>query len=56
MAGAVVPTPWQGRMSNYEVHDGMRIPLEGEVAWVLPEGPAPYWRGRIISLNYEFAE
>jgi hypothetical protein len=32
----------------------MRIPLEGEVAWMLPEGQEPYWRGRITNLTYEF--
>ena len=56
VAGAVIPTPWEGRWSNYELHDGMRIPIEGEVAWMLPEGPKPYWRGRITRLSYEFAQ
>lgn len=53
--GALVATPWQGRFWAYEGRDGMRIPLEGEVAWELPEGPWPYWRGRITSIAYEFA-
>ena len=56
VAGAVIPTPWEGRWSNYERRDGMCVPTEGEVAWVLPEGPKPYWRGRITSLRYEFAQ
>lgn len=55
IAGAVIPTPWEGRWSNYALRDGMRVPLEGEVAWMLPEGPTPYWRGRITRLVYEFA-
>lgn len=50
----VIPTPWEGRWRRYEVRHGMRIPLEGEVAWMLPQGPRPYWRGRIRSLRYEF--
>ncbi len=45
--GAVVPTPWEGRMWHYEVRDGLHIPLEAEVAWLLPEGRKPYWRGRM---------
>lgn len=53
--GAVVPTSWEGRMWRYEVRDGMRIPLEAEVAWQLPEGPLPYWHGRITEIAYEFA-
>ena len=55
VAGAVIPTPWEGQWSSYERRDGMCIPTEGEVAWLLPEGPKPYWRGRITSLRYEFA-
>jgi hypothetical protein len=49
----VVPTPWQGRFWNYAERDGMQIPLDGEVAWLLPEGPRPYWRGRIEEIIYE---
>jgi hypothetical protein len=56
VAGAVIPTPWEGQWSNYEWRDGMYIPIQGEVAWLLPEGPKPYWRGRITSLRYEFAQ
>lgn len=52
----VVPTSWQGRCWNYEIRDGMRVPLESEVAWLLPEGAKPYWRGRITKLSYEFAQ
>ncbi len=48
--------PWQGRFWAWEVRDGIRIPLEGEVAWQLPEGFLPYWRGRITEIGYEFAQ
>ena len=51
---AVVMTPWEGRMSNYQMRDGMLIPLTCEAAWLRPEGRAPYWRGTISSLTYEF--
>ena len=50
-----VATPWQGRFWDYELRDGMLIPLEGEVAWVLPEGLWPYWRGHIEQIEYEYA-
>ncbi len=53
--GALVATPWQGRFWNYEVRNGMRIPLEGEVAWEPPEGLWPYWRGRVTEIVYQFA-
>lgn len=52
----MVPTPWEGRWSNYEVRDGMRVPMVGEVAWLTPEGRKPYWRGTVTSVSYEFAE
>ena len=54
--GAVVPTPWEGRVWRYEVRDGMHVPIEAEVAWLSAEGPKPYWRGRITMLSYEFAK
>lgn len=55
VGGKVVPTPWEGRFWGYEVRDGLRVPLEGEVSWLLPEGPKPYWRGRITRISYELA-
>src|SRR6202047_2028769 len=55
VAGAVIPTPWEGQWRNYEPRCGICVPTEGEVAWLLPEGPKPYYRGRITSLHYEFA-
>ncbi|MFW6181112.1 MAG: DUF6920 family protein [Spirochaetota bacterium] len=53
--GAQVPTPWQGRFWDYRRRDGMLVPLEGEVAWLLPGGELPYWRGSIRRITYEYA-
>lgn len=50
--GHYEPKPWLVRCSEYEVHDGMRIPVQCEVAWVEANGPAPYWRGRITQVHY----
>lgn len=52
--GITCPTPWQCRVWDYQTHHGMQIPTEGEVAWLLPGGKLPYWRGQITSINYEF--
>ena len=52
----IIPTPWQGRFWNYQQRDGMRVPLDGEVSWLLPEGAKPYWRGRITEIAYEFVQ
>lgn len=53
VAGRGVPTPWQGRFSDYQVRDGMRVPIRGEVEWLLPDGPAPYWRGTVVTFAFE---
>jgi hypothetical protein len=55
VGGLQVPTPWQGRFWDYQWRDGMLVPLEGEVGWMLAEGEKPYWRGRIEHLEYEYA-
>ena len=54
MGAAVTHMPWSGRGWSYEVRDGMRIPLDAEVAWMQPDGPYPYWRGRITRIEYEY--
>jgi hypothetical protein len=51
----LVPTPWLGHYWNYVLRDGMRVPLDAEVAWGLPGGVKPYWRGHITRITYEFA-
>ena len=56
LAGTVVPTPWQGRFWNYQNRSGIRVPLNGEAAWLLPEGAKPYWRGEITGIVHEFAQ
>ena len=53
--GKTVNAPWQGRYWRYAMQDGMRVPQEGEVAWLLPEGGKPYWRGTTLLATYEFA-
>jgi hypothetical protein len=51
--GAEILTPWQGRFSNYAERSGIRIPLEGEVAWIVSSRRLPYWRGRLTEIAYE---
>jgi hypothetical protein len=55
VGGRSVPTPWEGRWSEYRELQGLRVPMSGEVAWLLPEGRKAYWRGTITSLQFEFA-
>jgi len=56
VAGVSVPTPWQGRWSDWRWMNGVRVPTRGEVAWLLPAGPLPYWRGQVTAIDYERAE
>ncbi len=53
--GMIVATPWLGRHWNYEWRDGVLVPLEGEVAWLLPDGPRPYWRGTVERIEFASA-
>lgn len=51
----VVMKPWDVRMSNYQERDGMRVPLDGDAAWLETGQRKPYFRGTIVLLTYEFA-
>jgi hypothetical protein len=42
-----VPTPWQGRFSDYRRHDDTWLPFAAEVAWVIDGDEAVCWQGRI---------
>lgn len=53
--GEMVPTPWAGTCAGYHRVDGMMVPTEGEVGWVLPEGTFTYWRGRTEHAEFAFA-
>lgn len=52
--GETLETPWQGTFWNYTTRSGMLIPTDGEVSWLLPDGPKPYWRGHLENARYEF--
>jgi hypothetical protein len=50
---------WKPFISKQRVNaerGGMRVPLDGEVAWMLAEGAKTYWRGTTTALNHEFAK
>ena len=51
----LVMAPWEGSWSDYRAVDGVRVPFTGEVAWMRPEGPRPYFIGTITALAFEFA-
>ena len=51
--GVMVPMPWEVRLSNYQMHSGMLVPQEGEVAWITTTGRMPYWRGKMEKFDYD---
>lgn len=54
--GRYVLKPWAGYHRAYESRSGMRIPLEGEVEWQLPNEHLPYCKLKIVGIEYEFAQ
>lgn len=46
--------PWQGRFWNYAECGGIMVPLEAEVEWLTPEGPKPYYRGKLTAISFEY--
>lgn len=55
VGNGISEAPWEGRFWNYQTRGGMRVPMDGEIAWVLPGGAWPYWRGTNTAIAYEFA-
>jgi hypothetical protein len=51
--GVDVPTPWRCEYRQYAPVHGVMVPLEGEVAWEIPEGRLPYWHGRVLDIEYD---
>ena len=45
--------PWGGRYRHYEDRGGVRIPLEAEVYWVSRGREQPYYRGRIVRIDFD---
>ena len=50
---ASIPTPWFGRGTDYQRLGGRRLPMKGEVGWVLDGAEFVYWRGQIESWSLE---
>ena len=51
----MVMRPWECGLSNYQVRNGMCVPISGEAAWVRPDGRKTYFIGSVKSMAYEFA-
>ncbi len=51
--GAMVATPWEVRLSDYQPVSGMVVPHAAEAAWLTRTGRLPYWRAKVEKLDYE---
>ena len=51
----MIMLPWEGRVSNYQLRDGMMVPDRSEAAYLRLEGRKPYFIGDLVSMIYEFA-
>ncbi len=52
--GQYIPTPWLGRFWNYQERHGMLLPIDGEVAWQVSGVSFPYWRGKLVDIEFDF--
>ena len=53
--GEFVLREWRVKCHKYQRFNGVLIPVACEVSWQMPDGPLPYWRGRIAEMTYELA-
>ena len=51
----MVMLPWDCRVSNYQLRNGMMVPTHGEAAWLKPQGRQAYFIGELTSMAYEFS-
>jgi len=51
---ALVMRPWECGLSDYQVRNGMTVPMTGEAAWVMPDGRKTYFIGAVKSMVHEF--
>lgn len=51
--GEYTRAPWEGHFRDYEVREGMRIPLYGEVGWYDDGTLQLVWKGNITNVQYE---
>jgi hypothetical protein len=44
-----VEHPWQGRFSDYRIHEGRQIPFAAEASWTIGGEETAYWRGAMLT-------
>jgi hypothetical protein len=54
--GRMRKAPWEGRFGDVTEIDGVRVPRDSEVSWLVGSTWRSVWRARLVSARYEFAE
>lgn len=50
--GKYIPTPWICRLSDYKYKEGYKIPMKGEVAWIIDGVESTYYKLEIQDAKY----
>ncbi len=45
--GKIELKPWLGEFSDYQEHEGIKIPTKGQVSWLLDSGKFTYFKARV---------
>jgi hypothetical protein len=51
--GRFVAKPWEAVCSDWAERGGMLVPLRAEVAWIENGKRVPYWRARVVEIEFE---
>lgn len=52
----ILPTPWHGRFSDYQLFDSIWIPMAAEVAWTVAAKDVVYWRCQVACWHADEVE
>ncbi len=51
--GEYKQVPWEGHFRDYQIREGMRIPMYGEVGWYEDETLNLVWKGDLLDVQYQ---
>ena len=51
--GEYKQVPWEGHFRNYQIRQGMRIPMYGEVGWYEEKILNLVWKGNLLDIQYQ---
>lgn len=52
--GTYTKMPWEGHFQDYQIREGMLIPMYGEVGWYEGDTLELVWKGTLTDVRYEF--